>query len=354
MKLLVLGSKEYPLGTNRGFDPLPSGGMERYVESLAARLAKHNHVIVITRKFPKTESVERHGKVEVRRVPFIRGFFLRNPSFNFVSFIEALKVDFDVVIANDVIASWAGLLAGRLKGKPVIAVSHGMPSEQGQYNFLVRAALAFLEKVFSLADAAVVHNDSQARKLGLKKYFAVTPGFEPPKAKLYKLGSFRGKKILFVGRLVKTKGLADLITACAGMPFEYTLLVVGDGPDRVEMEKLARDTGVNAIFFGHRSDVQSFYRAADVFVLPSFSESLSYSMLEAMAAGVPCVVSDIGIADKSVAILARPGDPGSIAKGIKAALKDSGMAARARRRVGEMSWERAATKFEKIIKKVAV
>jgi glycosyltransferase involved in cell wall biosynthesis len=77
---------------------------------------------------------------------------------------------------------------------------------------------------------------------------------------------------------------------------EYFLLFVGDGSERAALEQQARDLGVSdrVIFAGYQADPAPYLAAMDLFVLPSRSEGLSVALLEAMAAGVPVVVTDVG------------------------------------------------------------
>jgi len=74
------------------------------------------------------------------------------------------------------------------------------------------------------------------------------------------------------------------------------LLLVGDGPERSALAELAEREGVSdkVIFAGYQDDVAPFYAAMDLFVVPSRSEGLSVALLEAMAAGVPVAVTDVG------------------------------------------------------------
>ena len=74
------------------------------------------------------------------------------------------------------------------------------------------------------------------------------------------------------------------------------LLLVGDGPERDVLEHQARDLAVadRVIFAGYQSEPGPYLAAMDVFVLPSRSEGLSVSLLEAMVAGVPVAVTDVG------------------------------------------------------------
>jgi N-acetyl-alpha-D-glucosaminyl L-malate synthase BshA len=74
------------------------------------------------------------------------------------------------------------------------------------------------------------------------------------------------------------------------------LVMIGDGPERYEAEKLARDYGITdkVIFMGKQEDIYLVLSSADVFLLPSGNESFGLAALEAMSCGVPCITSDVG------------------------------------------------------------
>jgi glycosyltransferase involved in cell wall biosynthesis len=103
---------------------------------------------------------------------------------------------------------------------------------------------------------------------------------------------------VYTGRLHEAKGLHDLIRAwpavLARWPYAR-LWLVGDGPEREELYESILDQGLRGIVSmpGAFDDVQDVLNAADVFVLPSYQEGMSISLLEAMATGVPVVASDI-------------------------------------------------------------
>jgi glycosyltransferase involved in cell wall biosynthesis len=103
---------------------------------------------------------------------------------------------------------------------------------------------------------------------------------------------------LFVGRLVPVKNLPSLIRAMALLePAQRPWLVlVGDGPERDEIQALADASGVSGdlCFLGERRDVDRLLQAADYLVLPSHFEGLSNAILEAMAAGCPVIASAVG------------------------------------------------------------
>jgi glycosyltransferase involved in cell wall biosynthesis len=104
----------------------------------------------------------------------------------------------------------------------------------------------------------------------------------------------------YVGRLNPVKDLGTLLQAFAALPTDLAarsrLYLVGDGPERARLEARAADLGLpgRAIFLGARNDVSEVLMAADAFVMSSKSEGLPMVLLEAMAAGVPCVATAVG------------------------------------------------------------
>jgi glycosyltransferase involved in cell wall biosynthesis len=106
---------------------------------------------------------------------------------------------------------------------------------------------------------------------------------------------------IYVGRLSEEKGLRSLIGGFAGATAKNpkaVLLVVGDGPIRSELETLARNANLNPqqIRFTGRvpaSEIPFWLRASDVFALTSPSEGFACALVEAMAVGLPSVVSAI-------------------------------------------------------------
>ncbi len=149
--------------------------------------------------------------------------------------------------------------------------------------------------------------------------------------------------VLTVGRLSHEKGHSDLIRALSSCHASTRLVIVGDGPERRGLERLARTqrVGGSVIFAGMTSEVGPFYAMADVFALPSLSEGSPCALLEAMACGVPVVATRVGgvpeiAADGRNALLVPPRDPAALGHAIGRLLADPilgarlGSAARAR------------------------
>jgi glycosyltransferase involved in cell wall biosynthesis len=104
----------------------------------------------------------------------------------------------------------------------------------------------------------------------------------------------------FVGRLYPVKDLGTLLNAFAALPLDVLarsrLYLVGDGPERAALEARRDALGLRekVLFLGARGDVAEVLAAADALVMSSKSEGLPMVLLEAMAAGVPCVATAVG------------------------------------------------------------
>lgn len=105
-----------------------------------------------------------------------------------------------------------------------------------------------------------------------------------------------GRVAVYVGRLVREKGLFELVEAMASLPPELTLVLVGDGVARAELVERARPLGERVRFAGPRplDEVPRFLAAADLFVLPSWNEGTPNVILEALACGRRVVATTVG------------------------------------------------------------
>jgi glycosyltransferase involved in cell wall biosynthesis len=124
------------------------------------------------------------------------------------------------------------------------------------------------------------------------------------------------------GRIAPVKNLGALISAFAAgrhiAAQRWRLVVVGEGPDRAKLEQLCLSMGLQSevLFLGARADVPMLMAAADGFAMSSLSEGLPMVLLEAMAAGVPCVATSVGgipeLFANGAGMLAAPDDPESL------------------------------------------
>lgn len=141
-----------------------------------------------------------------------------------------------------------------------------------------------------------------------------------------------------VGRLVERKGGYDLLAAWvrvrAAVPDAH-LVLVGDGVERQRLAARARELNIagNVHFAGTRDDIPAVLAALDCFVFPSHYEGLPGALLEAMAAGLPIVATDIEgndelLVDGDSGLLVAPHDPLGLAEGLVRLLTDRDLADR--------------------------
>jgi len=129
--------------------------------------------------------------------------------------------------------------------------------------------------------------------------------------------------IVCVGRLCEQKNQASLITAMAHLQASDTQLVlIGDGPSRLALEQLAVKVAPGQVTFAfYQVDPIIWLAAADMFVLPSLTEGLPGALIEAMAAELPCIATNIPgnrelISDGETGILVTCGSPEELAQAI--------------------------------------
>lgn len=124
----------------------------------------------------------------------------------------------------------------------------------------------------------------------------------------------------FAGRLVRSKGVIDLISAYAALPpevrSEVSLVFAGDGPMRAELEPLARDIYPGAVYFAgfvQRDDLAAYYSLAECLVLPTHSDPWGLVVNEAMACALPVICTNVAgcaadlVRDNGIVI-----DPGNV------------------------------------------
>lgn len=257
----------------------------------------------------------------------------------------------DVVHAHWVVpAGLVALAAKRATGVPYIVTAHGADA----YTLRSPAALAAKRAVITDASATV----PVSRAIG-EALAPLGPLGEP-----VPMGADIGRildevgaripepgRVLFVGRLVEKKGADVLLRAVALVP-RVSLVIVGDGPARDELEELARDLGIRrrVQFLGQQSrdGVMAEMARAALVALPSQvgaggdQDGTPVVLGEAMAAGVPVVVSDLGglseqVTEGQTGRVVEPGSVADLARALRAAVagpeEANRMAARARERM---------------------
>jgi glycosyltransferase involved in cell wall biosynthesis len=175
----------------------------------------------------------------------------------------------------------------------------------------------------------------------------------------FKPSRLKSKRILFVGRLSRQKGILELLMAFKGLVKthpEFELHLAGSGP---------KISGRNIVYHGKIKDrhkLARLYSSAYMFVLPSHSEGLPNVLLEAGASGLPVVATDVGgipdvIEPNKNGILIKPGDWKSLLKAMSCLVEDTMFASelgRANRKkiTNDFSWKKVIASIENFYKEV--
>ncbi len=203
-----------------------------------------------------------------------------------------------------------GLLAGRLAGIKVISTPHGWDKEKDKklaiYERMSKACFKFFDRVCPLSQS--LYDGLSADGIAPSRMTLVLNGVDiqeideaPAKAKT------NGKKrIGYIGQFIERKNLDDLVEAFFRLErSDCELRLVGDGPCREDiLRRIASRNGTSAVSCpGYAANRLEDLKSFDVFVLPSLLEGIPRCIMEAQAAGVPVVATDIeGIRD-----LVKPG-----------------------------------------------
>ena len=356
MKILML-TWEYP--------PRIVGGIARVVHDLSKRLIKDGHdVTVVTYRDGDTPYYENDKGVEVYRVDnymirpnnFIDWIMQLN--FNMVakaSEIIAKEGKFDVIHAHDWLVANAAKTLKHAYDIPLVSTIHA--TESGRNSGIHDDTQRYINDTewmltYESTEVIVNSNFMKGHVQGLfglpfDKIDVIPNGIN--------LTNFNGierdydfrrqyaldneKIILYMGRLVYEKGIQNLIAAMPKILNGYhdaKLVIAGKGGMMDELKAQAKAMGIeNKIYFTgylNAKQVQKMYKCADVAVFPSTYEPFGIVALEAMLAGVPTVVSDVGGLNEIVehgvtGMKSYVGNANSIADSILSLLYDHQLAA---------------------------
>ncbi len=172
----------------------------------------------------------------------------------------------------------------------------------------------------------------------------------------------KDRVIIFVGRLLKTKGIFDLLKAFLQLRRNFSdlhLVLVGDGPETKSINNMISANGLKrkAHIIGEQlhNEIPNLLSSSDLFVLPTYYEGLPNSLLEAMACGLPIIITKVGgipeaVIDGKNGILINTNDVHALVKAVEHLLRNE----RERTKMGfsgkdtiekNFSWKRSANKL---------
>ena len=356
-----------------GYYPPHLGGMERVVQTLSEQLAARGYnVHTLTSDSEATSgttapvaglSLTRFKAREFAHTPFAFGFIpaiFRTPRHQTVIHLHLAQAFYPELV----------LLAAKLRHIPYVVHFHLDLQPSGSLGklFLIYKAI-ILRAVIRQADRVVVFSAQQRAfihdKYGVPKHkIVIIPNgvgqdyFMAPRH--YTKGP---KRLLFVGRLSPQKRLHILLEALPLLSKQTSLTLVGDGEDRAQLERRAKELKVasKVRFVGAKTPAETldYYHAADLFVLTSEREGMPLAILEAMAAGLPVVGMNVsGVKEwvSGVGVLVKEASGEAVAQALRHVTTDperlEQLSKRSLEAAGHYSWERLLNEFEKLYERL--
>lgn len=382
-RLLVLAST---------FPGRPGDGTPGFVADLAAVQARTFDTLVLAPRVPGAARDERQDGYRVHRFPyFVRRFEdlahgailenLRTRRSRLVQVVPFLVAELlatrravrdfdpDVLHVHWIVPQGAvALLAAR--GRPRVVTTLG-----GDLYALTSPPWRLLKRaVLRSAGAATGMNadmGERLRRLGMPadRVHVMPMGADAGRIARAAGGEVVAHRMVFVGRLAEKKGVAVLLDAVGRIAAEvpWSLDIIGDGPLRAELERLAAPLGDRVRFLGHQpaDALARLLHTCEIAVFPSVparsgdQDGLPVAMLEAMTAGKPVVASRIAGIDEAVVdgehgLLVPPGDAGALADALTTLLVDDQRRLALGRNAGERarlySMEHLATRYVDLLR----
>ncbi|MEW6379722.1 MAG: glycosyltransferase [bacterium] len=328
---------------------LETGGAETVITRLIGKINSRVFrvvVVCLSSRGPLADRAEQEGAKIILADPMIKGASLIYP-YSLLRIVQREKAD---IIHSHSGCGPVAALVSRCLRIPQIHTEHGRPFPDPRWMIELERFYArqtrrivavspvlkgYLHKAFRWPDEKVMVIEN-----GIDTgYFSPQP---KPEGLLQELGIGQDQTIIgSVGRLSQVKNYPALLHAfrqVAAVNPRLRLLIVGEGPERKNLEEIIHKSGLSATcrLLGERFDIRDLLSVMDIFVLPSWSEGTSISLLEAMSCAKPVVASRVGgnqeiVQSGRTGFLVPPHDTGSFASSIQALLDDPPMA----RRFGE-------------------
>ncbi len=330
---------------------ISGGGIGRHLCGLSAGLAENGHRVTMVYAphdiDPALQEFVRKWKDEIRFSPLdIRREI--SPTSDLRALVELRRIikregPFDVIHGHSAKGGALARAAGRLSGIPAFYTPNSLISSSPETSRSSAVFYNWIERVLGWTATAKIIAVSEgerdlirAAKLAPKSRIVLIHNgiedgeFEEPSPS-GPLPSLEEKPLTFGAtiRFAKQKDPANLLEAFARLlklvpDLPMKLVVAGDGELLPEASRLVEERGMEkqVSLLGWRPDVQSLLREFDVFVLPSLYEGFSYSLIEAMAAGLPIVSTEVFGTRETVArlpgnVVVPVGDFAALAEGMK-------------------------------------
>jgi N-acetyl-alpha-D-glucosaminyl L-malate synthase BshA len=342
-----------------GHYPPHIGGVSSHTYLLSQELVERgDDVIVLTYPHPNIHDL---NGVHVETAPTINIKGLRGFFFFITATIKLIsitrKYDVDLIHAHYILPpGLIAILSNHFTRKKTAVTVHGSDINILASNPILRILIKYVLKktdYIAVVNELIKEKVSKLNIDGVENKIKVTPNavdvqkYNPQTVTTFiqdmNLNPHK-PLILCVGNLVHQKGLKYLLKAKKLLKNNAQLVMVGDGPLMMDLREIVEKHDIDdVIFTGARRDVFNIMPAADIFVLPSISEGLPITLLEAFASGLPAVATNVGgipgLITSEVGLLVEPGDSAALAEALDQILSDDELRQEMRKAAREKALE---------------
>jgi len=362
------------------FYPSLLGGGETRMYETARRSAKKHEIHVLTRRFKGLPSYEVHEGIHIHRV-FVPSekVKLESPTDGSTFMASALPKglnlgDFDLYAPQQFFPIFPLWLIAKAKRKPLVATIHDIYRETWLQKYGLKGySMAAFERVMlklPYTKVITVSNSSKKKLIesGVPEHVIeiIPNGVDIGKYDEVKVKKSDRPRVIYVGRLIGYKHVDDLLVAFSKLDFNAELYIVGEGPERKNLEALAKKLRVNdkVTFTGFVSELRKIklLKSSHALVLPSTTEGFGIAVVEAMAAKTPVIAADIPalrelVGAEKVGLLFRPRDVNMLKTELVDLLKKTGLNKRFSKKGYEFvkrkfSWDKITKETESLFESI--
>lgn len=311
------------------------GGAERYITGLANYIVKNGYKVTIILLDRSPVQYSLNGSIKVIQPDYRRPDGRTSKILYFIRVFFYLKKWIKVIEPDNIIncAFPTFVLAAVGVRRHVNISIRCNPSNTSMIEglnmplFIRRFFYKRAENIIAQTNYASEFMKSQF----MKSQICIIPNFLSP----FTYSDMKREKIvLYVGRLIKSKGVNILLESFSCIDNEeWSLIIIGEGPERKNLEDLATkfDYNKRIRFLGNQRDVNHYYQTSEIFAFPSFTEGFPNVLLEAMAAPMACISfnciagPDDIITNGVDGILVETGDKVSFTRALELLMSDDKM-----------------------------
>ena len=301
--------------------PPAIGGIASVLSATAQELVNRGQEVhVITPKLQDVPTYESKGNLSIHRIPMRDFGAFSKLGFILKAVYRFYKIRPSLIHSHDIfLPTTAASVYNLLTNTPIILTIHTSSSGLGLGDVAVLKQSHFgsfrqnwLSKniAFFIALSQIIREDLKTLGISESKIVPIPNGIDVERffpasgteqmTLRQQLELPNGIIVIYAGRLHSDKRVDQLIKIWKNIRIVHpnaTLLIVGSGPDE---DLLRKSAGPGIIFTGGIQNVAPYLRSADLFVLPSVSEGFSLSILEALACGLPVIVTPVGAVNEVI------------------------------------------------------